>query len=130
MLWSVIAVVVGGSFGCLMRWGLGMALNSIFPSIPPGTLAANLIGCYLIGIAMTFFSGHPELSPEWRLLIITGFLGGLTTFSSFSAEVVTLLQQGNFLTACLAISFHVVGSLGMTILGVLSVSMVRLYIQR
>ena len=108
-----------------MRWLLGLSLNSLFPTLPPGTLAANLIGGYLIGLAMAFFAGHPGLAPEWRLLIITGFLGGLTTFSTFSAEATVLLQQGRLLWAGLAISAHVTGSLIMTMLGIATVALVQ-----
>jgi CrcB protein len=122
---SIIAIAVGGAVGCLLRWSLSVTLNSLFPSIPPGTLAANLIGGYLIGVAIVFFSNHPELAPEWRLLVITGFLGGLTTFSTFSAEVVTLLQQGRHLWACGAISVHVGGALMMTMLGIGTVAMLK-----
>lgn len=122
MLQSILAISVGASAGALLRWALGQSLNAVFPALPPGTLLANLIGGYGIGVAMAVFAQHPGLSPEWRLLIITGFLGGLTTFSTFSAEVVTLLQQGRLLMAGGAISVHVVGSLLMTLAGLASVS--------
>jgi CrcB protein len=125
MLFSVIAIMIGGSCGCLLRWFLGMQLNNLFPTLPPGTLAANLLGGYLIGLAVAFFSGHPELPPQWRLLVITGFLGGLTTFSTFSAETATLIQQGRLFWACGEISVHVVGSLVMTLLGIATVSAIR-----
>jgi CrcB protein len=122
---SVLAISLGAAAGSLLRWDLGDRLNSIFPSIPPGTLAANLIGGYLIGVSVAFFSQHPGLAPELRLLIITGFLGGLTTFSTFSAEVVTLLQQGRIAMAAGAIAVHVSGSLAMTLLGIGSYAWVR-----
>jgi CrcB protein len=93
--------------------------------LPPGTLAANLIGGYLIGLSMALFAGHPGMAPEWRLLIITGFLGGLTTFSTFSAEVTVLLQQGRLLWVGLAISAHVLGSLIMTILGIGTIALIQ-----
>jgi CrcB protein len=96
---------------------LGLALNAIFPLIPLGTLAANIIGGYCIGLAVSMFSFFPEIAPEWRLLIITGFLGGLTTFSTFSAEVGTLLQQQRLVLAMAAIALHVVGSLIALFLG-------------
>ncbi|MDP3481603.1 MAG: fluoride efflux transporter CrcB [Desulfoprunum sp.] len=121
MLHSILAISIGASIGAVLRWLLGLSLNSLFPTIPLGTLTANLIGGYLIGLAVALFAGHPALAPEWRLLIITGFLGGLTTFSTFSAEVTVLIQQGRFLWAGAAISAHVVGSLAMTMLGIASV---------
>ena len=125
MLHSILAISAGASAGAVLRWLLGRSLNTLFPAIPPGTLAANLIGGYLIGIAIAVFTGLPSLSPEWRLLIITGFLGGLTTFSTFSAEVVTLLQQGRLLWAGAAISLHLVGSLAMTVLGLATIALIK-----
>ncbi len=125
MIQSIVAISIGASAGAVLRWLLGLSLNSLFPSIPPGTLAANLIGGYLIGLAVAVFAGHPELAPEWRLLVITGFLGGLTTFSTFSAEVTVLLEQGRVLWAGLAISAHVVGSLVMTMLGLATVALIQ-----
>ena len=118
-MWKSIAVIgVGAALGAVLRWQLGVRLNSLFPTIPPGTLMANLVGGYVIGVAIAFFSASPAISPEWRLLIITGFCGGLTTFSTFSAEVTTLLQQGQVLWACGAIAGHVVGSVLMTLAGI------------
>lgn len=99
-----------------------MSLNALFPAIPLGTLAANLIGGYLIGVALAVFTHYPSFAPEWRLLVITGFLGGLTTFSTFSAEVTVLIQEGRILWATGAISAHVIGSLVMTMLGLATVS--------
>lgn len=125
MFQSIVAVSAGASFGALLRWFFGIQLNSLFPAIPPGTLAANLIGGYLIGVAVAFFGNHPALPPEWRLFVITGFLGGLTTFSTFSAEVVSLLQQGRFAWAMGSIALHVVGSLLMTLLGIATVAGAR-----
>ena len=125
MFSSILAISVGASAGAVLRWLLGRSLNALFPAIPPGTLAANLLGGYLIGIAVAIFTSQPDLAPEWRLLIITGFLGGLTTFSTFSAEVVTLLQQGRLLWAGAAISVHVTGSLAMTILGLATVALLK-----
>lgn len=87
MLASILAISAGASAGALTRWLLGVSLNAMFPAIPPGTLLANLIGGYLVGVAMAVFAEFPGLAPEWRLLVFTGFLGGLTTFSTFSAEV-------------------------------------------
>jgi len=97
----------------------------LFPSIPMGTVTANLAGGYLVGVAMAFFASHPAMSPEWRLLTVTGFLGGLTTFSTFSAEVVTQLMAGRLVLALSAIAVHVVGSLAMTLLGIGTVSLFR-----
>jgi len=115
---SIVAIAVGAALGALLRWQLGTRLNSAFPTIPPGTLVANLIGAYVIGMAMAFFSAFPAISPEWRLLVVTGFCGGLTTFSTFSAEVTVLLQQGQLFWAVGAIAGHVAGSLVMTLAGV------------
>ena len=122
MLNSVVAISAGAALGAVLRWLLGLALNGMFPAIPPGTLAANLIGGYLIGVAVAVFAGSPSLAPEWRLFVITGFLGGLTTFSAFSAEVTSLLQQQRLGTAGAAVAAHVMGSLLMTLLGLASVS--------
>ncbi|MES2832352.1 MAG: fluoride efflux transporter CrcB [Pseudomonadota bacterium] len=122
MIRSVIAISVGASLGAILRWGLASAFNAMFPTIPPGTWLANMLGGYLVGVALAFFGQYADLAPEWRLLVITGFLGGLTTFSTFSAEVTTLIQQGRMLWAGLAISAHVVGSLLMTMLGLASVA--------
>jgi CrcB protein len=101
----------------LLRWQLGVRLNSLFPAIPPGTLVANLVGGYIIGLAVAYFAQATEIAPEWRLLIITGFCGGLTTFSTFSAEVMTLLQEGRPAVAMSAIAIHVAGSLLATLAG-------------
>ncbi len=125
MLNSILAISLGASLGAVLRWLLGVSLNAIFPTVPPGTLAANLVGGYLIGVALAIFANHPALAPEWRLLIITGFLGGLTTFSTFSAEVTSLLQQGRLAWAAAAISLHVCGSLAMTLLGLATVALCK-----
>ena len=124
MMKSVLMISLGASCGATLRWLLGLALDSFFPVIPPGTLAANLLGGYLVGVAMAVFSLFPVLAPEWRLLVMTGFLGGLTTFSTFSAEVSSLIQEGELVWAGAAISAHVVGSLLMTFLGMATVSLV------
>jgi CrcB protein len=125
MLKSILAICVGASSGALLRWWLGTQLNSLFPSIPPGTLVANLVGAYVIGVAIAYFAAFPNLSPEWRLLIITGFCGGLTTFSTYSAELVLLLQDGKLMAAAAAAAAHLVGSLIMTVAGMASVAWVR-----
>ena len=114
---NIFAICVGACVGALSRWGLGLWLSS-GATMPWGTLAANLIGGYLIGIAVAFFAFHPELPPEWRLLIITGFLGGLTTFSTFSAEASTLLLRQQFGWGSLLIFVHVAGSILCTLAGV------------
>ncbi|MGZ0020217.1 fluoride efflux transporter CrcB [Nitrosomonas sp. wSCUT-2] len=119
---SLLAICLGASLGAVLRWMLGMSLNALFPAIPPGTLAANLIGGYLIGVALAVFAHHPGLMPEWRLFVITGFLGGLTTFSTFSAEVTVLIQEGRILWAAGAIGAHLIGSLLMTMLGLATVA--------
>ncbi len=122
---SIAAVAIGAVLGALLRWQLGARLNSLFPTIPPGTLAANLIGAYVIGLSMAFFATFTAISPEWRLLVITGFCGGLTTFSTFSAEITTLLQQGQWLWASASIAGHVAGSVLMTLAGIGTVYAVK-----
>jgi CrcB protein len=122
---SVLAISIGAALGALLRWQLGIRLNSLFPTIPPGTLVANLIGAYLIGLAIAFFSSFSAISPEWRLLIITGFCGGLTTFSTFSAELALLLQQGRLSWALGAAAAHVAGSVLMTLAGITTVVWAR-----
>jgi fluoride exporter len=122
---SFIAVSVGGALGCLLRWYLAIFLNRYFPGIPPGTLAANLIGCYIIGAALAFFTAYPTFAPEWRLLLTTGFCGGLTTFSTFSAEVVVLLQSGRSIFALGAVAAHLFGSLLMTFAGIATVTWLK-----
>jgi fluoride exporter len=116
---SMVAVFGGAGCGALMRWWLGGWLNPIFPTIPLGTLAANLIGGLLVGIASAFFAHNNSVPPEWRLLIITGFMGGLTTFSTFSVEVVTLISRQEHWWALGAASIHLVGSLVLTGIGIL-----------
>ncbi|MEJ0006490.1 MAG: fluoride efflux transporter CrcB [Steroidobacteraceae bacterium] len=122
---SVVAVCVGGSAGCLLRWYLGMWLNGPASVVPLGTLAANLIGGYLVGVAVAFFALNNTLTPEWRLLVITGFCGGLTTFSSFSAEVVLMLRQDRALWAFATVAMHLGGSLLMTFAGFATVAGLR-----
>lgn len=124
MLKSLVVIAVGASLGAWLRWLLGMKLNALFPTIPPGTVVANMVGGYIIGLAIAFLAASPTLSPEWRLLIIKGFCGGLTTFSTFSAETVALIQEGRLLWALGSVSLHVVGSLAMTAAGLLSYQMI------
>ena len=125
MLYSIAAISIGASCGAVLRWFLALQLNAFFPTMPPGTLVANWIGGYLIGLAVGFFGEYPLVSPEIRLLIITGFLGGLTTFSTFSAEVVSLLQEGRIAWAVGEICLHVTGSILLTILGIMTVNYLR-----
>lgn len=115
-----LAVGVGAAVGAWLRWWLGLSLNPFFEAIPLGTLAANLIGAYVIGAAIALFAQAASISPEWRLLIITGFCGGLTTFSTFSAEITTLFQQGRFAVMAGSVAMHVCGSVAMTLLGMAS----------
>ncbi len=121
----MVAVAVGGMLGCLMRWILALLLNRYFPTLPPGTLAANFIGCYVIGIALAVFTVNPAIPLEWRLFVTTGFCGGLTTFSTFSAEVVTLLQSGRTAWAMGTIAVHLIGSLLLTFAGIATVAWAR-----
>ncbi|NDP62870.1 fluoride efflux transporter CrcB [Polaromonas sp.] len=116
---AVLAICIGASVGALSRWGLALWLS---PGglIPLGTLAANLLGGYLIGIAIAVFQAMPQIDPVWRLLLITGFLGGLTTFSTFSAEVVTYLLEARYGMATGVALVHVMGSLLMTVAGIKS----------
>ena len=116
---SILAVFGGAGSGALLRWWLGGWLNPIFPTIPLGTLAANLIGGLLVGVASAFFTHNTALPPEWRLLIITGFMGGLTTFSTFSLEVVTLISRQEHWWALGTAAAHLVCSLILTGVGIL-----------
>lgn len=122
---SILAISLGAALGALLRWVLGEKLNALFPTIPPGTLVANLIGAYVVGVAIAFFASYTALAPEWRLLIITGFCGGLTTFSTFSAELIPLLQQGRLSWALSAVALHVVGSVLFTFAGIATFTWAR-----
>jgi CrcB protein len=117
---SLLAVGGGAAIGAWLRWGLGIALNPIFPTLPLGTLAANLIGGFLMGLALELITRHALVSPELRLLATTGFLGGLTTFSTFSAEITTLLTRKEWLWGTVGIVAHVAGSLLLTVAGILA----------
>lgn len=120
-LFSLLAIGLGAAFGAWLRWGLGLILNPLFPTLPIGTLAANLIGGYLVGAAVTVFHLHADLPPEVKLFVITGFLGGLTTFSTFSAEVVAQLQRAEYAWAFGTAALHLGGSLLLTGLGILTI---------
>ena len=116
---AVLAVFAGAGLGALLRWWLGGWLNPLLPALPLGTLAANLLGGLLVGTASAVFARHGGLAPEWRLFVITGFMGGLTTFSTFSLEVVTLLGRRQYGWALGAAGIHLFGSLLLTALGIL-----------
>jgi CrcB protein len=115
----ILAVFGGAGCGALLRWWLGGLLDPVFPTVPLGTLTANLVGGLLVGLASAFFAHHSGVPPEWRLLIITGFLGGLTTFSTFSAEVVMLIGRHEYAWALGAAGAHLLGSLLLTGAGIL-----------
>jgi CrcB protein len=118
---GLLAVGGGAAAGAWLRWWLGLLLNPVFPTLPFGTLAANLIGGYLMGLVLGVLSQFEALAPEMRLLITTGFLGGLTTFSTFSAEATTLLSRDQFGWAAAHVAAHVVGSVAMTFAGIATV---------
>jgi len=122
---AVAAVGVGAAFGAWLRWGLGGWLNPLLPSLPLGTLAANLVGGYLVGLTVAYFGDHAAIAPEARLFVITGFLGGLTTFSTFSAEAVALLMRAQYGWWALHSLGHLAGSIAMTVLGIVSWNVLR-----
>jgi fluoride exporter len=122
---SIAAICAGASLGAVLRWLLAAKFNPLFPALPLGTLAANLLGGYLVGVAVAVFSTMPQLSPQVRLLVVTGFLGGLTTFSTYSAEVVTQLQQGHAAWALATAFAHLLGSFALTALGIATVAWLR-----
>lgn len=111
MLKSVLIISLGASLGAVLRWLAALAFNAMFPAIPLGTLGVNIIGSFCMGFALRLFEALPGLAPEWKLFICTGFLGALTTFSTFSAEMGSLLQQQRFFTALWGILLHVSCSL-------------------
>ena len=115
-----LAVGVGAALGAWLRWFFAVLWNAIYPALPYGTLAANLLGGYLIGVAVGFFDTHTSLPPEWRLLAVTGFLGGLTTFSTFSSEVIANILAGDYVIGVLHIVAHLGGSLFLTMVGLWS----------
>jgi fluoride exporter len=123
--YGFISVALGAVAGAWLRWGLGVALNPLLPTLPLGTLGANLLGGYLMGLTLGFFEHFQALSPEARLLITTGFLGSLTTFSTFSAETTTLLLRQEYGWAALIVGVHVLGTLLLTVLGIATVALLR-----
>lgn len=122
---SLMAIAAGAVCGAWLRWWLGSALNAAWPSLPPGTLVANLVGAFVIGVALQVAATSAALSPEWRLVVITGFCGSLTTFSTFSAELLTLLQAGRFAWAAGHLASHVLGSLAATLAGLWAAGTLR-----
>ena len=120
---AVIAICIGACIGALARWQLSIWLNTQEAFLPWGTLAANLIGGDLVGCCVAFFQAQPELDPAWRLLLVTGFLGALTTFSSFSAEVVAMLSEGRIGVAIATAGLHLIGSLLMTLAGLKTITL-------
>ena len=126
MVWkSILAISLGASLGALLRWWLSASLNAHFPAVPPGTLASNLIGGYVVGVAVAYFASYAAVPPEWRLFVITGFCGGLTTFSTFSAEIVGMLMEGRPVWALGAAAAHLFGSVLMTLAGIGTVAWLR-----
>ena len=119
---NVLSICIGASLGALARWQLGLWLSTTGSLLPWGTLAANLVGGYLIGVCVALLQVLPHIDPVWRLALVTGFLGALTTFSSFSAEVVAMLQQQRYLLAGGTVALHLLGSLLMTVLGLQTVA--------
>ncbi|AOY95951.1 fluoride efflux transporter CrcB [Pseudomonas sp. ZM23] len=122
-LYAVIAISAGSVIGGLTRYGLSLGMNAIFPPIPMGTLVCNLIAGYIVGVAIAFFAASPNLAPHWRLFIITGLAGGISTFSTFSAELLALLRAGSLSLAAGMLVLHLGGSLIMTALGMTTVSL-------
>jgi CrcB protein len=118
MIWQALSVSIGAALGALLRWRLGAWFNPVFPTIPLGTLAANLLGGFAVGLCMEYFARNPGLPPEMRLMAITGFLGGLTTFSTFSAETASLLMRRDYAWSLAIIAAHLIGSLLLTFAGV------------
>lgn len=122
---ALLAISVGAAMGALLRYALGLWLNGALAALPMGTLAANLLAAYIVGVAIAFLATAPELSPNWRLFIITGLAGGLSTFSTFSAELLTLLRDGQIAWSAGMVALHLGGSVAMTALGMLSTSFVH-----
>lgn len=117
---SIFAIFFGAGLGALLRSGFNFLTVGAVSTLPLGTFISNMVGGYFVGIAVAFFGSNPNISPEWRLFVITGFLGGLTTFSSFSAEVVGFIQRGELSWALGTALLHLIGSLVLTFLGILT----------
>ena len=124
-VYGFVSVGIGAALGAWLRWGLSVTLNPILPMLPLGTLVSNLVGGYLIGLVLGYIEQFQSFSPEMRLLITTGFLGGLTTFSTFSAESTALLLRQEYLWASIVIGGHVIGSILMTLLGVGTIALLK-----
>lgn len=123
-VYAILSVGVGASLGAWCRWGLGMLLNPLFPTVPLGTLVANWLGAYIMGACIALFAQHAVLTPELRVGLLTGFLGALTTFSTFSAETFTLFSRGEYGWMAGAIGAHVIGSVALIGLGALTIKAV------
>ncbi|GAB2790961.1 fluoride efflux transporter CrcB [Halomonas shantousis] len=121
---SILAISLGAAIGANLRWWLSVQLNGSFTHVPPGTLVANLAGAWLIGVTISFFT-HSSISTEWRLFAVTGLLGALTTFSTFSVEMVTALQSGKWAMALAGTLAHVLGSFAMTYVGIMTYAWFR-----
>ena len=117
---SIFAIFCGAGLGALLRAGFNFVTVSIASTLPLGTFISNMAGGYMVGIAVAFFASNPSLSPEWKLFVVTGFLGGLTTFSSFSVEVVGFMQRGEVTWALGTALLHLAGSLALTFLGIMT----------
>lgn len=124
-LYTIMALSLGAILGTLSRYSLGLALNAFFPPIPIGTLAANLIAAYIVGAAITWIGMAEDISPLWRLFLVTGLAGGLSTFSTFSAELFALLREGRLGLSAGMLALHVGGSLLLLMLGMASISWLR-----
>lgn len=124
-IYAILSVGVGAALGAWLRWAFGTWLNPIFPTLPIGTLMANLLGGYMVGFAVAYFRDRAGLPPEAQLFVITGFLGGLTTFSTFSAEAVNLLLRTQYVWAAAHIAVHLTGSLFMTVLGMFTLKWLK-----
>ncbi|AEX53067.1 CrcB family protein [Rahnella aquatilis CIP 78.65 = ATCC 33071] len=122
MFSTLLAVFIGGGIGSVVRWYVSLKMNGISPVLPAGTLTVNLVGAFIIGLGIAIFTRLTHLDPVWKLLITTGFCGGLTTFSTFSLEVVYMLQEGRFGAALLNMALNMAGSLAMTLLAFMLVS--------